>query len=98
MSTLVMDEKIPSDETRGARTLEGSPMPETVAGIRVRAGAAGHSQLSQEDGHKGEKDVCATEADVDQGVHPGFPRQADALHSHWAAHHSDDGFWLRGKL
>ena len=32
MSTLVMDEKIPSDETRGARTLEGSPMPETVAG------------------------------------------------------------------
>ena len=41
---------------------------------------------------------AAPEADVDQGIHPSIPRQADAIRAFGPANHADAGLWLCGDL
>ncbi len=70
-----------------------------LAVFALRAGAGGYALVSQEAGVKERRrHACAPEADADQGVHPGFPRQAHALYPDRASHHPDAGLRLRGHL
>ena len=52
----------------------------------------------QEAGVEEEVNAWAAEADADQGVHPGLPRQTDALHPVWSADYPDAGLRLCGHL